>query len=139
MGPLVLVVEDDDDLRETLCEGLRLLGCEAACERSWDGALKRLYAGTARYHGPNARLLPDIVVLDYMMPGMDGLAILRFMRSRSEYRQIPVLVVTGAHGVRSMAFAAGAAAFLQKPFTIADLESVVRMHVDCGGGQCESG
>lgn len=109
MGPLVLVVEDDDDLRETLCEGLRLLGCEAACERSWDGALRRLYAGTARYHGPNACLLPDIVVLDYMMPGMDGLAILRFMRSRSEYRQIPVLVVSGT--VTANQGTAGAAAW----------------------------
>jgi two-component system alkaline phosphatase synthesis response regulator PhoP len=71
-----------------------------------------------------ARLMqPDLIVLDVMMEGMDGLSVCEILRAQPRTRGIPVIIVTAATGeiARVNSFGAGAADFLSKPFSPGDL------------------
>lgn len=80
----VLIVDDDRDIRETLGELLTEEGF--AIEAAWNGetALNRLEAG----------FRPDVIVLDVMMPGMDGLTFRALQRSHPALATIPVIGLT---------------------------------------------
>ena len=69
----------------------------------------------------------NLVVLDLNMPDMHGLDVLKFVRSHDHYRDLPVVVLTtrGDSTSRDAALAAGASAYLTKPFTPAVLGSTV--------------
>ena len=84
--PKVLIVDDDRDIREALGE---LLADEGfAVEAAWNGAeaLKRLRAG----------LRPNVIILDLMMPVMDGLAFRAVLKETPELARIPVIGVTAS-------------------------------------------
>ena len=68
------------------------------------------------------------VVLDLNMPDMHGLDVLRFLRSHQQYRELPVMILTtrGDETSREAALAAGASAYMTKPFSPSDLVSSVR-------------
>ena len=82
-GRQVLLVDDDDILRRGMRHALEKDGWEVAEAENGRIALARL-----------AEARPDIIMLDLMMPEMDGFEFLVEMRSRAEWRDIPVLVVT---------------------------------------------
>lgn len=72
--------------------------------------------------------LPDLVVLDYKMVGMDGLAVMKTLRARPETQQLPVLMLTAMtdeHSTRA-AFEAGVTDYVTKPFSIPQLTARVR-------------
>ena len=79
----VLVVDDDADARELLAGILREEGAEIRTARGADEALRELESFT-----------PDLVVLDLLMPGTDGFALLRLLRASDAYRHLPVVIVT---------------------------------------------
>ena len=68
------------------------------------------------------------VVLDLNMPDMHGLDVLRFLRSHQQYRDLPVMILTthGDDSSRETALAAGATAYMTKPFSPGDLIAAVR-------------
>lgn len=68
---------------------------------------------------------PDLVVLDVMMPGMDGFAALREIKSRPDTAAIPVIILTsrGQRIVQEEAQTSGAVLYLTKPFSPSDLLS----------------
>ena len=72
--------------------------------------------------------LPDLVVLDYMMAGMDGLAVVKALRSKAETRSLPVLMLTGMTDEPSTraGFEAGVTDYVTKPFSIPQLTARVR-------------
>ena len=78
---LVLVVDDDESTCDALQRLLSRMGYTAACARSGRDALDA--AEAAR---------PDVIVLDWMMPEMDGLEVLRRLRSTPATRDVPVLL-----------------------------------------------
>ena len=80
-------------------------------------AIERLVLGPA-----------DLMILDLNMPEIHGLDVLKFVRCRPMYEQMPVVVLTtkGEESVQSEAMAAGASLYLTKPFSSAELESKVR-------------
>jgi len=80
-------------------------------------AIERLVLGPA-----------DLMILDLNMPEIHGLDVLKFVRARPMYEQMPVVVLTtkGEESVQSEAMAAGASLYLTKPFSSAELESKVR-------------
>jgi DNA-binding response OmpR family regulator len=111
----VLVAEDDKALRESLVRVLRFEGYEV--EAVGDGA-KALEAVDAR--------VPDAVVLDVMMPVVDGLAACR--RLREHHRLLPILMLTARHEVadRVAGLDAGADDYLVKPFALDELLARLR-------------
>ena len=102
----VMVVEDEVDLREMLGEILKLDGYEVSQAGNGEAALELLRGG---YH-------PDVIVLDMMMPEMDGWQFRRLQTSAPELAAIPVIAMSGLHTVRGSVLGFGAAAFLEKPF-----------------------
>jgi two-component system response regulator MprA len=111
----VLVVEDDANVRQTLDSALRFAGHEVVTVDDGDEALDEI---TTRE--------PDLVVLDVMMPRVDGLTVCRLLRERG-YRT-PVLVLTARHEVsdRVAGLDAGADDYLAKPFALDELLARVR-------------
>jgi CheY-like chemotaxis protein len=82
-GGSVLVVDDDDFLRRGVAQGLEKDGWTVTEAENGRAGLERL--GASR---------PDAIVLDLMMPEMDGFEFLEELRHRAEWRDIPVVVVT---------------------------------------------
>lgn len=75
--------------------------------------------------------LPDLVLLDWMMPGMDGVDALRVLKGAPRTREIPVVMVTGLDGLANITIATmnGADGYVTKPFEIRDLLTLVRRFV----------
>ncbi len=81
----LLVVEDDADTRDRLARSLREEGWEVAEAGHADEALARL-----------AESAPDVILLDLMLPGRDGLGVIADVRSNPAWESIPIIVVTAA-------------------------------------------
>jgi CheY-like chemotaxis protein len=81
----VLLVDDDEDLRQSLAELLGEEGFRVTQAVNGKDALKRL-----------AVELVDVILLDYMMPEMDGLAFSRAQRAHPGFAHIPVILLTAA-------------------------------------------
>ena len=77
------------------------------------------------------RIRPDIVLLDVMMPGIDGFELLRIIRNDETIQSIPVIILSAHAGedARLEALAAGADDYLVKPFSGRELAAMVRSHV----------
>lgn len=112
MRPKVLVVDDEPDVVELICFNLRTRGYDTISASNGLEAL--LKARQQR---------PDLVVLDVMMDGMDGLSVCEILRSQAATRATPVIMVTAAAGemARINSLAAGAADFVTKPFSPQEL------------------
>lgn len=112
----ILVVEDDLAIRETIAELLQDEGYSVSCASNGAEALDRLASGDA----------PNLIVLDLMMPVMDGWAFRSVQRDDPRLSAIPVLVLSAGHGVDSRAVAGlGAEAFLPKPFDLSKFVDAV--------------
>jgi CheY-like chemotaxis protein len=110
----ILVVDDNDALRENLAEALELEGYAVAVARDAPAALARLAEDP----------LPLVVLLDLMMPGMDGRELLERIRADPRLGSVRVVVTTGLSGVRSRVSAADG--ILMKPFGVRELLAALR-------------
>jgi DNA-binding NtrC family response regulator len=110
----VLVVDDDEQMRGFLEETLREEGFAVRTEPDAFSALVRLLART-----------PDLVILDWRMPHMDGLALLESIRRCCG--RLPIVFITAYSGpeIRRLALLNGACGFLAKPFATRELLSVM--------------
>lgn len=81
----VLVIDDEPDARDALCRYLGGYGHVVECVDSGNAAIPNILANP-----------PDVIVLDLLMPGMDGPAFLEVIRGYIRLRSIPVIVWTGA-------------------------------------------
>jgi CheY-like chemotaxis protein len=107
----ILLVEDDVAVREVLHTVLERDAFTIVEADTGEEAMERLR---------EAR--PDLVVLDLMLPGMDGLEVLRRLRAAEETARLPVVVVSArGTGGRQDALSAGADAYLAKPFSPLEL------------------
>jgi two-component system OmpR family response regulator len=71
---------------------------------------------------------PDLLVLDWMMPNLDGIGAVGVLRNDAQTRCIPILMMSGSDGAQEVAMRAGADSFLAKPFGADDLlHSVARV------------
>src|SRR6478735_9108183 len=111
----VLVVEDDAHVREAVERALRFEGYQVHTAVDGNDALLRV-----------GDLGPDVIVLDVLMPGTDGLAVCRILRDRGNHT--PILMLTARHEVsdRVAGLDAGADDYLVKPFALDELFARVR-------------
>ncbi|RDV40007.1 DNA-binding response regulator [Bradymonadaceae bacterium TMQ3] len=118
MSKLILIVEDEPDLVENLDYNLRREGFEADAALTGQQALARLHE----------RPLPDLIVLDLMLPDLSGFEICRRVRADQTTRHIPILMLTarGEDHERVEGFEAGADDYVVKPFNVRELMLRVR-------------
>jgi DNA-binding response OmpR family regulator len=117
MNDTVLVVDDDQLLLRLLEINLNKVGCQ-------------VYKAT---DGPTALRLaceemPSLILLDLMMPRMDGWEVIRQLKDSEATRDIPVIIVTGKvdAGTRSKILEMGADDFVSKPFDVIELREMIR-------------
>ncbi len=121
----LLVVDDDDDLRESLAEGLRARGFDVVAAPDGAVALRRL---------KDASTLPALVLLDLLMPVMTGREVLVAMRSAPRTLHLPVVVLSGVDTDGLGLDALGVAEVLHKPVSFEELLSALRRFAPAARG-----
>lgn len=108
----VLVVDDDNEVRQLLCTMLQLLGYEAWSAIDGVDALQQVQSR-----------LPDAMILDVMMPNMDGLTLCQKLRQEEETSDLPIIMLSGKAQYEDMqaGLKAGATRYLAKPAGMNDL------------------
>lgn len=119
--PLVLVVDDYQDAREMYAEYLAYSGFRVAEATNGVEALEKAF-----------ELLPDVILMDLSLPGMDGWAATRRLKTDERTRRIPVVALTGhaLAGASESARQAGCDAFVTKPCLPDELVVQVRRMLD---------
>lgn len=112
MSARILIVEDEDALSMLLRYNLEAEGYEVDTAARGDEADTRL-----------KERLPDLVVLDWMLPGISGIELCRRLRARPETRQLPILMLTarGEESEKVRGLATGADDYVVKPFSVPEL------------------
>ena len=122
--PRVLLVDDDEDVRHMTRVALGFEGFDVT--EAADGT-----SGVAAIRADH----PDAVVLDVMMPGRDGIDVLRELRGDDAFAELPIVLLTAKAGVNAEqeGWDAGATAYLTKPFTGTALAATLRRLLSGGG------
>ncbi len=117
VGKSILLVEDEADIREMVELALSRAGFEA-----------RVAADTTQARRAIEQARPDLVLLDWMLPGVSGLEFARKLRRHDSTRDIPIIMLTakGEEGDRLSGFDAGADDYVVKPFSVKELTARIR-------------
>lgn len=115
-GQKVLIVEDDMDVGAVFSMALQKAGFSVTLVDTVANGLGVIFQG-----------MPDLIILDLMLPDMSGLDLLRYVRKQKTSKRVPLLVVSSATAgyQANQAREAGADRFLGKPLTVEDLISAV--------------
>ena len=116
-GERILVVEDESAIVDIVCRALRRHGYETESAGDGDAALDKA-----------ATLRPDLVILDLMLPKMDGWEVCRRLRAMPETASTPVIMLTARRDERDVleGLEIGADDYIKKPFSLAELVARVR-------------
>ncbi len=123
-APYVMVVEDDADIRAALAETLEDYGFLTLTARNGQDALDQLHAGQR----------PAVVLLDIMMPVMDGIEFRKRQQAEAQLASIPVIVITAADDVAAKQEALAAAGGFRKPVSVPELLSLIRRLIAAAPG-----
>jgi CheY-like chemotaxis protein len=118
----ILLVEDDPDIRDTVSELLELEGYQMVTSPNGREALAQL----------QRMKRPCLILLDVMMPIMDGYAFMKGMRADGQLADIPVVVTSASHKPPE-----GACAYVPKPIDVDELLAVVKTY--CRSECCVKG
>src|SRR5262245_38405367 len=115
--PSVLVVEDEQNIRELVCLHLGLENYD--CVQCGDGEAALRLARARRF---------DLIILDLMLPGLDGVTVCRAIRRDSQNPDVPVLMLTARReeSDKVVGLESGADDYLTKPFGVRELVARVR-------------
>ncbi len=115
--PRVLIVDDEPDLRSVLRFGLEAERFEVLEAADGEEGLRLA-----------CDQVPDLIVLDLMLPRMDGYKVCRALKFDDRYRRIPVIILSARQGEtdRRLALDLGADAYLTKPYDMKDLVTRIR-------------
>jgi PAS domain S-box-containing protein len=113
----ILIVDDQQNAREVLSELLAEEGYNLALASNGEEALAKA-----------AELVPDLILLDVMMPGMDGFEVCQHLRADPLLAEVPVIMVTSLDDAdsRLRGLEAGVDDFVAKPYSLAELQARVR-------------
>jgi two-component system phosphate regulon response regulator PhoB/two-component system alkaline phosphatase synthesis response regulator PhoP len=117
MREFIAVVDDEPDIVDLITLHLRKAGYRA------EG-----YPGGRRFLDSLEKLLPDLVLLDLMLPDVEGLEVFRLLRSKPEWASVPVIMVTakGDESDKVVGLELGADDYVTKPFSPKELVARVR-------------
>ena len=111
---MILVVDDDPTVRGTICHALVELGYTVREAADGFAALEQV-----------RERAPSLIILDYVMPGMDGAEVAREVAAIDP--DLPIIFSTGHAALRALRVAAGEdVKILEKPFTLAELDELLR-------------
>jgi CheY-like chemotaxis protein len=113
----VLVVDDERDVRQLLSTYLNLQGFSVVTASNGQEALTRL-----------AECQPCVILLDLMMPVMDGVEFRRHQQEDPRWSRIPVVCLSAKHDAASLSTALKMSACVSKPFDIDHVTDLVRQH-----------
>jgi len=116
-APLILIADDDPEIRKLLRAHLELMDCELIEAEDGEAALESVIVNR-----------PDLIVLDVMMPGLNGWEICKYVKTRDEYRDTGVIMLTAigptVNELTSPLY--GADEYVDKPFDFDELEFKIR-------------
>jgi two-component system, OmpR family, phosphate regulon response regulator PhoB len=118
--PFVLCVDDDPAMAMLPAYNLEKSGFDTACVEDGQSALRVI-----------EQVRPHLVILDWTIPRLSGLQVLRWIRNSVMFEHMPVVMVTGRgeRDDRRTALQSGASAFFHKPFSLTDLTDTVRRQI----------
>ena len=128
MSDLVMVIEDEKEIRELVRYHLERAGFRVSSTGDGEEGLRRIFAAR-----------PDAVVVDLMLPGRNGLEVVRELRGEPSTRDLPVIVLTAraAEMDKLLGFEHGADDYVTKPFSprelIARVQALLRRSRPAGG------
>jgi DNA-binding response OmpR family regulator len=116
-GQRILIVEDEEAIVEVVSRTLRRHGYETASAADGDDALEKAFS-----------LRPDLVILDLMLPKMDGWEVCRRLKADRQTASVPVLMLTARREERDVVegLEIGADDYMKKPFSLAELAARVK-------------
>jgi DNA-binding response OmpR family regulator len=117
MKKKILILEDDEDILFTLTIMLENAGYDVIQLSSGQSIINN----TCQY--------PDLYILDKRMPDMDGLDVCRHIRNQNGSERIPVIIISASPKFGPQALSAGANDFLEKPFQMKSLLTMVEKHL----------
>ncbi len=115
--PRVLVVDDEVDLVAVLRFGLEVEGFEVSVAYDGEAGLQLAQAES-----------PDLVLLDLMLPKLDGYKVCRMLKFDERYRHIPIVILSARNGDedRRLALEMGAESYITKPFELKEVVAQIR-------------
>jgi two-component system phosphate regulon response regulator PhoB/two-component system alkaline phosphatase synthesis response regulator PhoP len=113
----ILVVEDEESILEIVSQAMKRHGFEVSKCNNGDTALEMA-----------ENLHPDVIILDIMLPKMDGWEVCRRLKSESDTRDIPIIMLTARREEKDVVegLALGADDYMKKPFSLAELIARVK-------------
>lgn len=122
--PRILIVDDEPDLVAVLRMGLQMEGFEVLDAADGEEGLKR--AQQER---------PDLMLLDLMLPRMDGYQVCRTLKFDARYKNMPIFILSARPGERDkrLALEVGADLFISKPYDLKDLVGKIRARLSGDG------
>ncbi len=113
----ILVVEDEEAILEVVSQAMKRHGFEVSTANNGDSALEMAYS-----------LHPDIIILDIMLPKMDGWEVCRRLKREDETRNIPLIMLTARREERDVVegLNLGADDYIKKPFSLVELIARVK-------------
>lgn len=118
MQKKVLIVDDDPAIVESLQLVLEDSGFEVITAEDGTFTNKKFFEKK-----------PDIILLDYWLPGENGGEITRRLKMRSHTKDIPIIIISASYNIKELVTKAGADDFLAKPYNIEDLIQIVNKHI----------
>ena len=118
--PTILIAEDSNDAREAMGMLLRLKGYKVFPAENGVRAVE--VALTSH---------PDLILLDLELPRLDGLGVIRILRSHREFRDTPIIIVSGhdPDSHREAALAAGCTDYVMKPIDFECLDAILKLNM----------
>ena len=117
--PTVFVVDDEAEYTDIMRDVLEQYGLEVHISNGAFEAVQMM-----------GWMTPDLILLDIMMPSVDGITLLRHLRRDQNKPKIPILVVSAYPETREEALEAGADGYLAKPFTAQELRSTIGQYLE---------
>lgn len=113
----ILVVEDEPSVRELLVFSLSSNGFDCLAVDNAEAALRNI-----------REQLPDLLLVDLMLPGMDGVSLIRLLRRDTRSQKLPIIILTarGSEDIRVTGLEAGADDFVVKPFSPRELAARIK-------------